>query len=116
MMVTRVSSVYASDDHLHRRDLQAFLEDLARLGTPDLAADVGRVRRGGAEGHQLAVLEDRLGQGNVGQMAGAQPDVVGDQHVARREPVGREEAQEVLYRLRQGADEARDASLAWTSD
>jgi hypothetical protein len=58
--------------------LQALLEDLARLGTPDLAADIGRVRRRGAEGHQLAVLEDRFGQGDVGQVAGAQPDVVGD--------------------------------------
>src|SRR5471032_476260 len=42
-------------------------------------------------------------------MAGAEPDVVGDQHIAGGERLGREEAQEMLHRLGQRADEARDA-------
>ena len=95
--------------HLHRRDLQPLLEDLARLGAADLATDVGHVCRRGTEGDQPAVSEDRLGQRHVGQMAGAKPDVVGDQHVAGRKLVFGEVTQEVLHRLGQGADEARDA-------
>ena len=39
-------------DELRQRNVQALLEDLARLDGPDPAADVGHVRSGGREGDE----------------------------------------------------------------
>ena len=56
---------------LHDGDVEAFLEHLARLHRAHLAADVGGMRGGGGEGDDAAVAEDRLGHGDVVEVAGA---------------------------------------------
>ena len=49
---TSVSSVRPSRISFDERDVEALLEQLARLDGADAAADVGHVRRGGGEGHE----------------------------------------------------------------
>ncbi len=99
----------AGAHQFHGRNLEAFLEHLARFGAADFSPDIRRMRRRCAERHQVAVAKDRLGDGNVGQVAGAEPDVVGDQHVARRELLRREVAEKMLHRCGQRADETGNA-------
>jgi len=80
----------AAAHQLHGRDLQPFLEHFARLGAADLAADIRRVRGRCAECDQPAVAKDRPCDRDVVQVAGAEPDVVGNEDVARGEAVRRE--------------------------
>ena len=72
---------------VHRRDAHAFLVELLRAGTR-IAADVGRMRDRSREAGEFAREEDRRDDRDVGQMAGRQPRVVGDQAIALA-PAGR---------------------------
>ena len=52
-MRSNVASILPRAHRLHDRDLQAFLEHLARIGRADLAADVRRVRDRAGEADEL---------------------------------------------------------------
>src|SRR5207302_4617090 len=89
---------------------QALLEDLAGLDGADAAADVGHVRGRRRERDEPLAMEDRLQHRDVAHVTGAQPGVVGDEHVAGPHGVGAQLADEVAHGGRQAADEGRDAA------
>ena len=91
----------------HRRDLDAFLVDLARAQAVLGAADVADMADGAGQRHQRAVAEHRRDHRDVEQMAGAQPRIVGHQHVAGLQRLGREFLQQRLHRARQRQVEHR---------
>ena len=95
----------------HRRDLDAFLVDLARPQAVLGAADVADMADRAGQRHQRAVAEHRRDHGDVEQMPGAQPRIVGDQHVAGLQRLGRELFQQRLHRARQRQIEHRHG--AW---
>ena len=104
-----VASGLPSIEQLHYGDVEALLEHLARLDRAHLAADVGRVRGGGGEGHDPALAEDRLGDGDVVEVPGGDPGRIGDQHVAGPHVVEADLLDELLHRDGQRADEGGDA-------
>ena len=81
---------HARAEQLHRRDLDAFLEDLARLQRVLGAADVADVPDRADEADELAIAEHRRQHRDIEQMAGAEPRIVGDQHVAGHQRLGRD--------------------------
>ena len=81
---------HARAEQLHRRDLDAFLEDLARLQRILGAADVADVADRADEADQPAVAEHRREHRDIEQMPGAEPRIVGDQHVAGHQRLGRD--------------------------
>ena len=86
---------------LHRRDLDAFLVDLARTQRILGAADVADMADRADQRHQRAVAEHRRDHRDVEQMPGAEPRIVGDQHVAGLQRLRREFLQQRLHRARQ---------------
>ena len=91
--VVRLSAIVQLAD----RDDDAFLVNLARVGRCHAAADIGMVRAGHAEADQLLAAESRRRDEDVRRMSGAEPRVVGDQHVAGGERVGRILGQDILH-------------------
>ena len=85
-------------------NLQAFLVDLARLRRQHVAADVGGVAGRRKEGDAPVAAEDRRADRHVVEVAGRLPRIVGDQHVAGRQPRRRIGGQEVLHRQRHRVD------------
>ena len=74
---------------LHRRDLQAFLIDFTGAQGILGAADVGDMADTGHQRDHSTVLKHRRRNGDVEQVASAQPGIVGAQHVARPQRFGR---------------------------
>ncbi|SOZ17196.1 hypothetical protein CBM2598_U10275 [Cupriavidus taiwanensis] len=75
----------ASAQHLHDGDLQAFLEHRGGVGRAHTSTDVRCVGDRTGPRHQLALEEDWLTDGDIGKVAGAEPDIVGHQDVALAE-------------------------------
>ena len=98
----------AAADHLHHRYLQAFLEHFACIGRAHFAADVGCVRHRTGKAHQFALQKYRLGAGDVGQVPGTEPDIVGNQHVAGFQRLHRKLIQKMFDGARHRADERRN--------
>ena len=71
------------------RDPQALFEHVAGAGADAVAADVGVVDRRAEEGDHLAAAEHGVQHGDVEQLAGRLVRIVGDQHVALDQRVGR---------------------------
>ena len=94
-------------DQLHRRNLEAFLEDFARMQRILGAADVGDVADGAHEPDETASLEHRRHDGDVEEMAGAEPRIVGDEHVAGLQRLGRIAFEQGLHGARQRQVEHR---------
>src|SRR6185369_14751599 len=80
---------------VHQRDVEAFLVDLAGVGAHAAAADVDDVAGRGEQRDHLAAPEGRRDEGEVVQMAGALPRVVGQEDVAFLHGVRREAIEEV---------------------
>ena len=99
----------AAPDHLHHRYLQALLEYFTRVGRAHFAADIRRMCHRTRKTHQLAFEENWLGTGNVGQVPGAKPDVVGDQHIARLQCFSGKLREKMANGARHRADERRYA-------
>jgi hypothetical protein len=97
----------ACAEQLHRRDLDALLEDLARMQRVLGAADVADMADRTDETDQAAVAEHRGEHRDIEEMAGAEPRIVGDQHVARHQRLGRVLRQERLHGSRQAEIEHR---------
>ena len=100
----------AAVEQLHDRDAQPLFEDFPRFGGKNPPADVGAMAGVGEQGDQLAVLEDRRGDGDVVDLPGGLPRIVGDQHVARRQPVRRKRREKMFHRCRHGVDMAGRAA------
>ena len=66
----------------HDGDEDPLLVDLVRVGTEAAAADIHDVGRAGEERHQRAVAERGRDEGEVVQVAGALPGIVGEVDVA----------------------------------
>ena len=79
---------HARAEQLHRRDLDAFLENLACLERVLRAADVAHVTDRADEADELTIAEHRRQRRDVEQVPGAEPRIVGDQHVARHQRLG----------------------------
>ena len=90
---------------LARRDAQSFLEHVARACRVRHAADVHHMAHRAGERDQPSLVEHRHHHVHVGQVAGAHPRVVGEQHIAGCERRSGEPAQAVLGGLGHGADE-----------
>ena len=84
-----VGVALAGDHQPADRDPEALLEHVAGAGADAVAADVGVVDRRAEEGDHPAVAEHRVQHRDVEQLAGRLVRVVGDQHVALDERVGR---------------------------
>ena len=67
---------------LERRNPEAFLMHVARAGADAVAADIGVVNGRADIGDHFVAVEDRREHGNVEEMPGRKPGIVGDQHVA----------------------------------
>ena len=84
----------ATIDQLHNRDVDAFLVDLLRIGPVTAAAHVDDVRRRSEEPDQRVHVvaadrpKNRRTHGDVMQVAGALPRIVGDVDVAGEDPLG----------------------------
>ncbi len=95
---------------LGARDPQAFLVHVARAGADAVAADI-RVMDGRAEeADHLALAEHRRDDGDVEEVAGRQPRVVGDKDIALVERVRRELVDKMRAGGRQRVDVAGRAS------
>ena len=82
--------VALAGDHQPQIGIQMpFLEHVAGAGADAVAADVGVVDRRAEEGDDATVAEHRVQHGDVEQLAGRLVRVVGDQHVALDQRVGR---------------------------
>ncbi len=92
---------------LHDGDLQPLLVDLTCLGRQHVAADVGRVARRRKEGHAVVPAEDRRADGDVIEMPGRLPGIVGDEDVTGLEGFERVGTQKVSHGERHGVDVAR---------
>ena len=90
---------------LQRRDPQAFLMHVARAGADAVAADVGVVDGRADIADQPLASEDRRQHGDVEEVAGRHPRVVGDDDVAGLEVVVR--------RARAGARRRAASELMW---
>ena len=83
----------------HDRDEQAFLVDRAPVRALAEAADIDLVAGAGEQGDHLVAVKRRRDDGDVVQMAGAEPGIVGQVMVARLHPGSREFLQEIADRL-----------------
>jgi hypothetical protein len=99
----------AGAQQLHRGNLQSFFEHFPRLWAANLAADVRRMRGGGAECYELGPTEDGLCDRDVGQVPGSKPQIVGDQYIAGRKRFRWKKSQKVLHRGGKRTDETGDA-------
>jgi hypothetical protein len=88
----------------HQRDVEAFLVHLAGVGAHAAAANIDHVAGAGEQRHHLAAPEGRRDEGEVVQMAGALPGVVGQEDVAFLHHLGRELVEEVAHRARHRVD------------
>ena len=77
----------AAPVELERRNPQALLVHVAGAGADAVAADIGMVDGRADEGDRLVAVEDRRQHGDVEEMPGRQPRVVGHQNVARLDAV-----------------------------
>ncbi len=91
---------------VHQRDIEAFLVDLARVGAHAAAADVDDVAGRGEQGDHLALPEGRRDEGEVVEMAGALPRIVGEVDVAFLHRLGRKAIEEVIDRAGHRVDVA----------
>ena len=80
---------------LYRWDLEALLIDLPRAERILRAADIGHMADRAHEPHRLAVPEDGRDDGDVEELR--EPRIVGDQHVAGLERMGRIPGQQRLH-------------------
>ncbi|MEZ5410960.1 MAG: hypothetical protein R2761_23220 [Acidimicrobiales bacterium] len=87
-------------------DVEALLVHLAAVGGEAPAADVDHVAGVGHHRHRPAPHEHRGGHGDVVLVAGRQPRVVGDEHVARLHRVDGVGVEEVDHAGGQGVDVA----------
>ena len=105
-MSISVSSTLPCAREAHQRDVEAFLVDLAGVGAHAAAADIDDVAGRGEQRHHLAAPEGRRDEGEVVQMAGALPRVVGQEDVAFLHGLRRELVEEVAHRARHRVDVA----------
>ncbi len=73
---------HAGTDEHHRWDLHPLVIDLARAQAVLGAADVADMADGAHERDHAAIAKYRRDHGDVEEMAGAQPGIVGHQHIA----------------------------------
>ena len=97
---------------LHRRDQHAFVEQLADHRRVLHAADVADMPDRAHQRDQPAVAEHRAHERDVEQVPGAEPRVVGHQHVAFLQRLGREMLEQRLHAARQGEVEQRHGARA----
>jgi hypothetical protein len=89
-MIDRISSFGTpAAIGLDDRHLQTFREDVGGDAV-ERAANVRPVRHAAGKRHQPAVMEDRHRKGHVVEMAAGDVGVVGQEDVARLDPIGAE--------------------------
>ena len=98
----------ASFEDLHERHLQPFGKNIPCDGA-EHAADVLPMAHRRREGDQLAVVEDRQGEDHVIQVAAHHLWIIGEQDVARLDIFFAPVAKLRLDRIREAADEHRQA-------
>jgi hypothetical protein len=94
------------------RQPEALVVDLGGRGAEARAADIGQMRDAHRVGHEAALAEHRPHHGDVVEVAGAHPGIVGDDDVAGAQRPGRKPLQHVPQRHRRAADEDRHAEGA----
>ena len=93
----------------HDGDIEAFLEDRTALGAHAQAANIDDMCGIGEEADDFSVMEGGGDDGEVVQMPGAEPGVVGDVMVTLAHGLGGEFRQEVAHRFHHGVDVAGGA-------
>ena len=94
------------------REAQALVIDLRRRRAEARAADVGQMRDAERVGDDAALAEHGPHHGDVVEVAGAEPGIVGDDDVAGLQRLGGIALQHVAQRDRRAADEHRHAEGA----
>ena len=93
----------------HDRDAEPFLEHRPSVGAEAEAADIDDMRGRGEQRHQPALLERRRHDGEVVEVPGAEPGIVGEIDVARLHRLHRVLLEEVPDRQGHRIDVARRA-------
>src|SRR4029079_3996970 len=91
---------------VHQRDVETLLVDLAGIDGHAAAADIDDVAGRGEERDHLAAPEGRRDEGEVVQVAGALPRIVGQEDVAFLHGGGGEAVEEVVDGARHRVDVA----------
>ena len=94
-------------EQVGNRDLQAFLEQIVGVRAKAAAADVGNVAGGRKQGHARTRLKNRRHHGEIIEVAGAIPGIVGQQHVARLQRRQRIAGEELAHGGGHGVDVSR---------
>ena len=96
---------------LARWDAQTLLEKVTGIEEIQAPADIRNMGGTGHEGYQFAAIEDRRDDAQVGQVPGAKPGIVRDQHVAGDQVLGGKDFQQMLDGDRQVNGERRRTQL-----
>ena len=72
------------------RDANAFFKQLSAIGGPKCTADIRRMGNGTSEAHQLSLVENRADGGEIRQMPGGEPWIIGHHAITRLPGLGRE--------------------------
>ena len=101
-----MSRLYAPVETLHDRDVHALLEHRASLRPHTQSTDIDDVSGVREQSNDLLVMEGRTYNGQIMQMAGAEPRIVRDIMVARAHCVNGKFLQEMADALRHRVDMA----------
>ena len=91
---------------LHDRQVDPFFVDARRIRAKAASADVDDMRGAGKKPDQLAAVKGRRDHGDVMQMAGALPRVVGDIDVTLEDVLPPDAPDEMRHRVGHGVDVA----------
>ncbi len=97
----------AARHQLHDRDIEAFLVDGIGVRPKAAPANVDDMRGAGEKPHQSPVMERGCADGDVVQMAGPLPRIIGDVDIALMDIVPADAADEMRHRVGHGVDVAR---------
>ena len=90
---------HAALGKFHDRKIEAFFINAGRIGPEPAPADIDDMSGTGEEPYQRAVVERGCDHGDVVQMPGAFPWIIGDVDVAFKDVVAPDPADEVRHRI-----------------
>lgn len=100
----------AAVERLHRRDDQSLFVNLLRRAG-EASSDIRHVRHAFGESHEPPFMEQRCDDRDVVEVSHDPPRIVGDQHVAGLERIGRVMLQHLLHRDRNRSGLGSDADI-----
>ena len=93
----------------HDRDIETFFVDASSISPKTTPADVYNMGGAGKEPHKSAVVKRRCDHGDIMQMAGAFPGIIGDVDITLKYILRSDPPNEVAHGVSHGVDVARGA-------